>query len=164
MHSSSPHTCTHNSITVLHTTQADGLSRFTRSGSFRTLIGAHRLMTTTKAAVIKCDHIWHNYCVTIFQFLPVRAKLRSMPVRANLRLQHKACWKNPSILTHTSTCWKHARSTGHQSPPYFPTGQHQHFFCVSPGGPDSNRLATHSAIRQTRLPVPQSKASSSRYA
>ena len=81
-------------------------------------------MTTTKAAVIKCDHIWHNNCVTFFQ---------SMPVRAKLRLQHNACWKNPEILKYTSMCWQHPKVT-YSLPPHFPQGQHQQCFCGLPGG------------------------------
>ena len=37
-------------------------------------------------------------------------------------------------------------------------------FCGLPGGVDSHRLATHSAIRQTRLPGARGKASPARYA
>jgi hypothetical protein len=38
------------------------------------------------------------------------------------------------------------------------------FFCGLPGGADSHRLATHSAIRQSRRPGARGKVSPARYA
>ena len=37
-------------------------------------------------------------------------------------------------------------------------GNHAFFWCVTRGGADSHRLATHSAIRRTRLPGARGKA------